>query len=911
VAYEQARTLQPAEPEQALTWADLAIELARVRQEPGPGAASWRTRAQALRMLGRYAEAIDAHRAAAERARDAGDARLESEVRLGEIDSLGMLGRADEAFALARRLEADLRTAGADAEAAKALVNAGNLHLRRDQYAEALDCYERAQATLAGSGDEIAAARLQANTAYILIQLNRIDEGIALHDRAREVFARRDLPVLAAMVDVNIGTMRYQSGEHANALALLTRARYEFERRDLALETAKCDADIADVYRELNLTPEALECYQRAIELFERLGLPYERARAEMGRASVLMEVGRAEEAFRAIDVAADLFERQRNGLMRAQVRLMRAYMLRTVGRVEEATAEAKAAATALARRNAPASAASARFLLADIGLQAGDNQVRRLLSVIRTARQHARGWLVCRAERALGLHYTQRGDQKQAIAHFRAGVAALEEARTLIAAEDLHLAFLRDKLAVYEDLAGALLTRGRPGDIAEALDCVERAKSRLLLERIQTALSGRIATTAASPARERLAALRAELSRSYHNLYAAELGAPRRLTGGAMTPEGLAPLEQAYLRELRNVELTDPSFVATSPMLAEPETADRLRAALAPDEALVEYFAVGDALGAFVLTREALRARPDIARLSAIARLARRLRHQLQRGELESDYVQSHSVQLLAGIEAVLRELHRNLLTPLGELLTKERVVVIPHGILHGLPFHAFHDGSGYAIDRYEFLYAPSAAIWFAGIQRPPVEQPTNVDPERRIELLAMGIPEPEIAHVTEEIQCIARLFPNSCVYYGDAATADAFRAKAGQARRIHLATHALFRTDNPLFSGLRLADLYDLSLNCELATLSACRTGASRVGPGDELLGLTRGFLGAGTRAVAASLWPADDAATAALMVRFYTRLAHGESRAAALRSAQRETRAEYPHPYHWAAFILIGER
>jgi CHAT domain-containing protein len=78
-----------------------------------------------------------------------------------------------------------------------------------------------------------------------------------------------------------------------------------------------------------------------------------------------------------------------------------------------------------------------------------------------------------------------------------------------------------------------------------------------------------------------------------------------------------------------------------------------------------------------------------------------------------------------------------------------------------------------------------------------------------------------------------------------------------------------------------------------------------------GDEQFGLVRGFLAAGARAVAASLWPADDAATAALMVSFYTRLAQGTPPAAALRAAQQQTREAYPHPYYWAAFVLIGTR
>src|SRR5207248_11493731 len=79
----------------------------------------------------------------------------------------------------------------------------------------------------------------------------------------------------------------------------------------------------------------------------------------------------------------------------------------------------------------------------------------------------------------------------------------------------------------------------------------------------------------------------------------------------------------------------------------------------------------------------------------------------------------------------------------------------------------------------------------------------------------------------------------------------------------------------------------------------------------PGDEILGLARGFLHAGARAVVVSLWPADDAATALLMESFYRHLADGRRRATALRLAAQQVRERFPNPYHWAPFILVGAR
>src|SRR5207237_1534552 len=121
--------------------------------------------------------------------------------------------------------------------------------------------------------------------------------------------------------------------------------------------------------------------------------------------------------------------------------------------------------------------------------------------------------------------------------------------------------------------------------------------------------------------------------------------------------------------------------------------------------------------------------------------------------------------------------------------------------------------------------------------------------------------------------------------VLAGQDATEQAFRRHAPQADVIHLASHAVFRHDNPLFSAIRLADgwlslydLYNLRLRASLVTLSACETGVNDVLAGDELVGLARGFFQAGAASLVVSLWAVDDASTAALMRHFYAYLEAG---------------------------------
>src|SRR5438552_17505778 len=114
---DQARSALTTDPLAALTAADQCIRAATDSEERGDEAQAWRIRGQALRALGRHADAVEAFRAGANAALAAGDRLLAAQVRLGEIDSLGMTGRSDAASALAERLERELREAGALADA--------------------------------------------------------------------------------------------------------------------------------------------------------------------------------------------------------------------------------------------------------------------------------------------------------------------------------------------------------------------------------------------------------------------------------------------------------------------------------------------------------------------------------------------------------------------------------------------------------------------------------------------------------------------------------------------------------------------------------------------------------------------------------------------------------------------------
>ena len=146
---------------------------------------------------------------------------------------------------------------------------------------------------------------------------------------------------------------------------------------------------------------------------------------------------------------------------------------------------------------------------------------------------------------------------------------------------------------------------------------------------------------------------------------------------------------------------------------------------------------------------------------------------------------------------------------------------------------------------------------------------------------------------------------------------------------RIVHFATHAMLNNSHPELSGIvlslvdesgkpqngfvRLYEIYNLRLSADLVVLSACRTALGKEIKGEGLIGLTRGFMYAGSPRVVVSLWEVNDEATAELMKRFYTAMfVKGMRPAAALRTAQVSmSRSRWWNaPYYWAAFELQGE-
>jgi len=486
-----------------------------------------------------------------------------------------------------------------------------------------------------------------------------------------------------------------------------------------------------------------------------------------------------------------------------------------------------------------------------------------------------------------------------------------LENLRSHLKAEDMKIAFLKDKLEVYEALVRMCMDRGDTAANREAAFLyIEQAKSRSLADLI--AFRSQILPASRKTERalvEQVNTLRGEL-----NWYSRTIQLLEGRAANLMAPQlvklrrAARDCEQRLVEALANLRVEDQEYANLQAAGAIP--IESIRAALPEDSILVQYYRVGDTFYCCLLSRKDLKILP-VGSVSTLRRAMQLLRFQLSKFRLGADYVKTFHHQLLDAANSHLKEFYDHLFAPVEKHLKGARhLIVAPHDFLHYIPFHALPGEDGRPVgERYSFSYAPSASVYYLCASKPAPTGGGN---------LVFGVPDPVAPQILDEVRAVSGVLGDADVYIGAEATDEVLRQKGPSSRLVHIATHGWFRQDNPMFSSISLGnshlslfDLYQLNLPCELVTLSGCGTGLNVVVGGDELLGLVRGLLYAGTQGVLVTLWDVNDQSTADFMKLFYENLRKdGTNKAEAVRQAMREVRKEYAHPFYWAPFVLVGK-
>jgi CHAT domain-containing protein len=478
-----------------------------------------------------------------------------------------------------------------------------------------------------------------------------------------------------------------------------------------------------------------------------------------------------------------------------------------------------------------------------------------------------------------------------------------MESLRGNIRLDEMRMSFGRDKYQVYENMVNLKIARG---DERAAFQFVERSKSRTLIDLLEKNLEAVWDAGAdESPRLQRIRKIREELNIFYSRLN--EVGATGRAAAAdTITKDEISRREQELVELLREVG-SEKSGWATLQSMKIPAV-EEVNAMLGPDEVLVEYYTIGGRFQAFIIGHDSFDVIRDITTMSAVRASLKGLNFQLSKFHLQPAYVQTHAERLLEATQYHLQQLHLQLVEPIQHKLTGRSIVFIPHNILHYLPFQALFDGKQYLIDRFDVVRAASTSV--LKICREKKIQRTEQD-------LVLAVADEITPYINEEVEALRQLLPKGLFFVGSEARQDKLRRYGQTAGKLHIAAHGIFRADNPMFSSIKLGDswlnlfdIFNLQLGAELTVLSACETGMSAVWEGDELLGLARGFLYAGTPSLVVSLWTVNDRSTAQLMRHFYEGLQNGLNKARALQEAVLKVKSGFPHPYYWAPFILMGK-
>jgi len=791
----------------------------------------------------------------------------------------------------------------------------GKLALEDDQYAGALNYLEQATSHFletrqpANPAEQRLLATAYQLTGSVYSRLTAYGEALKFHQQALQIFEAIADTANLTLAEQNLADAGWFNGDYQTALLHQQRA---LRLADDAREKLRGQSTLGLILLSLGDPDGALDAEKRALQFALEVEESREQATIHKNLGLVYAQRKEHQQALASFRQATEL-DRQ-TGFERG---LLYDYLF--LGQTFQALAQPDSALAYLAKTERSAQKLNDRrgqtkalyfkgLALLDRGNKAPARAAfADALAKAEAARLDEMQW---RCLWKLGTLARQSGDLQPALDFYQHAIAALERQSAKIKIEEYRSGFIDDKSEIYEEAVLLLLQMNRP---AEAFAVAERAKSRSFADQLANAnvdlQSG--ADNDLLIHRDRLLD-RLSLAQGKINALQQKSGGEEsaRLAIAALN-DTLANLQKEYSSLLVALKAANPELADL--VSVEPLPLAEVQAILADSVALVEYFFAKDRLVSWVVDRRQTRA------VSAA----------LDRKQLNENIVQlRRAITKRASTESFSRALYDQLIKPLEPLLLNaKQLVIVPHGVLHYLPFPALQKSdSTYLIDHHALALAPSATV--LGFCYRKGNSFLDATPEN-FRVLALGNPDVgnarlDLPFAEKEIKSMAQTFGAIESYEREQATPNALIAGAAQANIIHLSCHGVYDERNPLFSALLLAPdstnetgrleahkIFGLKLNASLVMLSACETGLARVTGGDEVIGLGRGFIFAGTPSLIASLWTVDDLATAITVKRFYRYLYSGISKAEALRQAQRFVRDHHNrHPAYWASFGLTGD-
>ncbi|RMF47533.1 MAG: CHAT domain-containing protein [Anaerolineae bacterium] len=831
---------------------------------------------------------------------------------IGKLYALANLGRYEQAISEAEWARRVLREHGEWLTLARLKVNLALLYSRQGDDLTALtllDLAKEAYSRLGLEGDAYW-PRVEHNRAVVLRHLGRFEAALQAAQVALQQHERLGQRIAAARARQNLAMTYFVMGKYNRALEMLWMARQVFADDNRPRHVLLVDLFISDCLLKLGRYDEVIERCGQAAQGFTKIGNRYEAGQALTRMARACIELGRFPRALEALEQARSLLEQEGNRVALADLDLQLAELSLRQGDPARARSLAESCAAAYQAHGLPIPLGNAWRMAAQAALAQGQ------IVTAQTYLGHLRG--IVQAYDWPNLRYPlawleaqlagMQGDMSSALLACERALDDLERARNALMVE-YRASFLDGKQALYENAVTLNIFLGYP---LKALQVAERAKSRSLLDMLAHRLD--LSLKARAPQDEvlvqELLSLQEERNRLWRHQASEEPQEnPPDWKATHTLQQRLLDLEKR-ITDLWHVLLVRNADYARDASLWQAQPVEPQRY-LPEKTALVEYFAVHDNLLAFVVTAGCVQILVLDVSLADVQRHLQLLFHNLN---AVRQMPVEHAMGLEANARGILHNLYLALFAPCEACLEGiTHLQIVPHGMLHYLPFQALWDGKRYLVERFSTSYLPASSLL-------PYCTETHREEEHSTSpaLLALGHSfGGKLPRAVEEAQQIAALWGGEALLEHRATRACLLKSSSSSPI-VHLAAHGEFRSDMPLFSGVALddgwltaLDVFNCRIPAALVTLSACETGRSVIGAGDELYGLQRAFFASGASSLLLSLWSVSDAVTTGLMLAFYRALHNGVGRADALRIAEMQALAhpQTAHPYYWAPFILSG--
>lgn len=892
ICYE-AWTKEPAVARKAAN--ALSVLARSSHTEKTEGFASW-VQGIALITEGKIEAAVGSLDQAASTFKKIKDRHLAAQTQVAKLYCFALLGRYDEALKSGREALRTFEKYGDQLAAGRVENNIGNIYWRREMHGGAEKYFLSARQRFLKINDTVQLAMIENCLATSYAYRNNFRDAEKFYKKALFQTQQDGMLVTQAEIEASLGNLSLFRARYDQALKFLELSRRKYESLEMPHQMTVAELEMADVYLELNLASEAFEIYERVVESLLVLKMQGELARARSGLAQAAILLGKKELAARELEQSARLYRAEKNLTGAAYVKLIETKLALSVGDTKKANSVIKEAERMLTKSGDMRYALLFGYLKGEVlsSLERYGAAEQALLKVYAKAKKQENPFIAQAAQTSLGKIALRQNNLKAAEKYFRNSVDLIEILRDPLPAEEFRISFFADKLSPYQELAKLHLGRN---EVCQALVLIEDSRSRTLSE---TAVRGtsRAQRSGASAVRYReMADLREEINWFYN-----------RVRRGS-TEESKSLLEQAKKREKKIAELarridnTDGTKRHTRTRF----DVKILQKKLGADRVMIEYVELDGWIGAFVVSEKKVDFIPDLASSTEIAELLENMRFQFETMRAGSEILAAFFDDLRKRSDLYLQKLYEKLLGKMEHLIDGHHLVVVPFGKLHYVPFHALFDGGRYVVEEREVSYAPSAAVLQQCLSR-SVRAFKNA--------LLLGFADEKIPQVDKEIRGLQKIFADNLSLSGQQATKTNLKNESWHYDVAHFACHGQFRGDNPMFSSLILADgplnardISELRLRPGLVTLSACETGLNAVAGGDELLGLTRGFISAGAVSIVNTLWTINDNAARKLMTEFYKHLKNGCHAADSLRKAQRCFIDRDAPPYLWSPFFLTG--